>query len=450
MLDSLPSQARVGKLEKYYNGEVRLDALGVNIPPEVRVLEMVAPYPRMATDVLAEVLTFVGYTLGEGVEDERLAFLKRGFQINNMDSLIRQVITEALVQGAGYFIVGPGPDGVPRITAHQYRDVAVHTDHLGTVKEALVRIPSHGQNGAPDRYAYYTPGMVATYERTLTGRETWTKTTRLPYDVVPVVPLANRGRLGDRTGRSEMLDVLTLSDAASRTLTGLQVAQELEALPKRWIFADGVAQALAEAGKTKLEAYMGYLNFGPTGGSVQQLNGAALDPLINSYKLYAQIISAVTGIPPSMMGITTDNPSSADAMRVARDRLTSRGEAKQAIFGDALEDLARVVLRVAGMSVDGLEVLEAVWRDVATPSKTAQQAMAYQAFQAGAISARTMRDFLDLTPAQREREDARELAAEGMGKVITGDSFYDGSDGRGGPESASPEAAADDASNAGG
>jgi hypothetical protein len=412
---TLPSVANAKKWDDYYNGVARLDALGVNIPPAVRIVEMVAPYPRMSVDVLAEVLTFIGYTLGENVEDPRLEVLKRVFQVNNMDTQIRMAVVDALVQGAAYFIVGKGLDeGLPRITVHGKSDVAVENDSFGRPAEALVRWRAgDGRNGR--RLSHYTPGRIDVYRDSNYG---WIldedASMETGIDEVTVVPMLNKARISDRCGRSEMADVIKLSDAASRTLTGLQIAQELEAMPKRWIFADGVGEAFEKSGKSKLEAYMGYLNFGPGGGSVQQLNGASLDPLINAFKLYAQIISSITGIPPSMLGISTDNPASAEAMRVAKERLTSRGEAKQSMFGDDLEHLGRLVLKASGQATIGLELLETVWRDVATPSKSSQQAMALQAFQAGAISAHTMRDYLDLTPAQRQREDDRELELAGM------------------------------------
>ncbi|WIV44526.1 phage portal protein [Glutamicibacter nicotianae] len=408
----LPSTYQARKYDDYYDGKARLDALGVNIPPEVRVLELVAPFPRLAVDVLAEVLTFVGFTLGENSDDDRLAYLKRVFQVNRMDTAIRMAIIDALVQGGAFFIVGPG-DPVPRITVHPRSAVTVDYDWMGRPTEALVRWRT-SEDKLGRRMSHYTPGKINVYKY---AQGQWvldeSQSRETGIDEITVVPMWNKSRITDFTGRSEMADTMKLADGASRTLTGMQLAQELEAMPKRWIFADGIAEALRASGQSKLEAYMGYLNLGPEGGKVQQLNGASLDPLISSFKLYAQIISAATGIPPSMLGITTDNPASAEAMRVAKERLSSKGEAKQSMFGDALEDLARLVLKVADKSVEGLESLETVWRDVATPSKSSQQSMALQAFQAGAIGARTMRDFLDLTPAQRQREDDRETAMTG-------------------------------------
>ena len=41
-----------GKWESYYNGEHRLDAIGVSLPPDVRILEMQVGWPKLAVDVL--------------------------------------------------------------------------------------------------------------------------------------------------------------------------------------------------------------------------------------------------------------------------------------------------------------------------------------------------------------------------------------------------------------
>ena len=410
----LPDELYCRRLEQYFNDEVRLDALGVNLPPEVRVLEMVAPYPRMSIEVLAEVLTFIGYTFGDNPDDTRLDYLDKVFQLNNMETIIRLALIEALVQGGTYFVVGPGrrPGDKPRVTAHQYQDVVVERDAFGTISEALIRW-SVGTSTYDKRQAHYTPGLITVRAKTRYG---WEVIDQQPtgVDRVTVVPMLNKARLSDTQGRSEMLQILTVSDAASRTLTGLQIAQELEVLPKKWLFADGAKEAFGGNAKAKLEAAIGNVNFGPEGGSITQLPGASLDSVINVYKLYAQIISSVTGIPPSMLGISTDNPASAEAMRVAKDRLSSRGETKQDMFGDALEELARLVLEVGQQDTDGTELLQTVWRDVATPSRTAQQAIALQAFQAGAITKKTMRDFIDLTPAQRQYENEMDLQTNGM------------------------------------
>lgn len=130
-----------------------------------------------------------------------------------------------------------------------------------------------------------------------------------------------------------------------------------------------------------------------------------MDPFISSYRSYALQISAMTGIPPSMMGVASDNnPTSAEALRVAKDRLIARAENKQRQFSDALEEVGRLIVAMNGGSLEGLQDLEVTWRDAAAPSVSAQMQAALQAQAQGVIHEETAREYMRLTPAQMERE----------------------------------------------
>ena len=394
----------ISKLEGYYEGKRRLDALGVTLPPQVRLLEMVAPFPKLAIDVLAEVLTPEGYLLGD--DDETPALLRRWWQANDLDTVVRLAIVEALVQGQAYLIVGPGDGEVPRVTAHRRIGMAVEYDHMGRVSEALRRYRVGDRRYA----AHYLPGLTRYYEH---RNHRWAE---VPDSEIvtgasrpAVVPITNRARLGDVSGRSELLEILTITDAASRTLTNLQVAQELLAMPPRYIFSDSIESP--ESAAEAIKAYFGAFIVGGQGDSAGQIPGADLSQIVNTYKLYAMIVSSVTGIPPTMLGIATDNPTSAEAMRVAKDRLIARAESKQSMFGDALEDVARLQLEMQGAVPDGVETLEMQWRDAAYSSASAKTASMLQAHAQGIIGAETAREGLQLTPEQKAREDRLSTAA---------------------------------------
>ena len=57
------SPADATELEAYFNGEKRLAALGVSLPPQMRVLEMVSGWPRLVVEALVERLTVEGFYL---------------------------------------------------------------------------------------------------------------------------------------------------------------------------------------------------------------------------------------------------------------------------------------------------------------------------------------------------------------------------------------------------
>lgn len=392
-------------LEDYYEGTTHLDALGVSLPPNVRLLEMVAPFPKFAVDVLTEALNPEGFLLAG--DKDIPALLRRWWQANNLDTAIKLAITEALVQGQAFLIIGYGTDDTPRMTVHTKRGMAVHRDHMGAVDEAL-RVYTVDDIAYA---AHYLPGETLYYRQDSGLWKPVDVQTHPGLDRPLVVPITNRLRIDDVDGRSEILDVVTISDAASRTLTNMQVAQELLAMPVRYIFSDGIESPATL--EESLKSYFGHFIAGPDGGSAGQIPGASLQSFIDAYKLYAQIISSITGIPPSMLGIATDNPASAEAMRVAKDRLIGRAEVKQDMFGDAIEDAARLALALYGHDVSGLETLELSWRDPALTSASAKTASMLQAQAQGVVSAETARDYLQLTPEQKARENAAaaELAA---------------------------------------
>lgn len=411
---------RYEDLEAYYEGTKRLDALGVTLPPKMRVLEMVAPFPRLSVDVLAEILVPAGFAMAKGhdIPDK----IREWWGANNLEAEVPRAIREALVQGAAYFIVGHGEDGVPRISVHTRKGISTRYDHMGRLAEAIKRYDIGGVSYA----AHYLPGRVDYY--VLNGG--WKL-----YDSIDtgtyrptLIPMYNKVRIDDRTGRSEIVEIATITDAASRSLTNLQVAQETLSMPQRYMAGKDIGKAIAanasgsgdggiEKEAALLKAYFSALWIGPEGTNFGQLPGADLSQIINSYKLYAQIVSSVTGIPPAMLGISTDNPSSAEALRTAKDRLVTRAEDKQRSFGGAIVEAMRVALDMYDVAdFKDSAALELRWRDPADANTASQKAALMQAHAQGIISAETAREGLGLTPEQlaREREeDAREYPRVG-------------------------------------
>jgi hypothetical protein len=394
------------KYDQYYEGEVSLDALGISLPPEARILEMAAPFPKLAVDVLAESLNPEGYRIGDNAELPKT--LHRYWQVNNLNTTVKLAIVEALVQGIAYFVVGNrgGGSDVPLVTAHGPREISVRYDHVGQIAEAV-----HVYNdGITEGAVHYLPGRNDFYRKD-PASGIWKQNGRSQAtgaDRPAIVAMINKARLKDTFGRSEIKEIIKTTDAASRSLTNLQVAQELLAMPTRYLFGEGLGKMKDQNGNPidKIAAYFGQFITGPEGSTAGQIPGADLQQIINTYKLYAQVISSITGIPPSMLGISTDNPSSADAMRVAKDRLIAKAEVKQAMFGDALEDLAKLMLQIGGIT-DDADVIEVQWRDPALSSASAKSANLLQAHAQGVVGAETARDGLQLTPEQKRREDAR-------------------------------------------
>lgn len=405
------------ELDSAYDGTRRVGMMGLNVSPKMRALEVQVNWPRLTVDTMSEVLTVEGFE-SASLADNVLDSLKDTWNRENMTALSHLAHTEAMVQGEAFILVGQREDGSIRTTLHAKSGIAVVDDADGRTAEAVVAyaVPNDS-GGTTNRAAYYTAERIEVFQE-INGR--WGRVSSRPgVGIVPVIPVRNALRVTDVSGRSEIDLVKNLGDAASRAMTMLQVAMELLAIPQRWIAGVDTGKLRNQHGvaPTMEQLYLGSYMFAPESDArMGQFAGADLSQIIAVIKTCAEQVSALTGIPPSMLGlISTGNPNSAEAMRAAKERLISRGEFKQAIFGDVWEQWARVVLAFEGQSEVQRLVLNTVWRDIAVSSVSAQAANLLQAHAQGIVTARTARDGLQLTPEQKQRENRNDGLADEVG-----------------------------------
>jgi hypothetical protein len=127
-----------------------------------------------------------------------------------------------------------------------------------------------------------------------------------------------------------------------------------------------------------------------------------LDQIITTIKLYAQKVAAITGLPNSYLGISSDNPASAEALNAAANRHVKKAEQKQVIFGEGHEEVMRIGHELVTGSVSPDMVhLEARWRNAATPTLMANAQAAVGLVQSDIIPAVVARDMVGLTPEQK-------------------------------------------------
>lgn len=373
------------ELTAYLEGMSRPDSIGVSLPPKTRVLELVLNWPGLVVNTVEARLDVEGFLLADGTDtDDRLW---KWWQTNDMDlesSLLHQ---EALALGRGFVIVGNHPEeGVPAITVHTEEGMAAAVDPLTREVAEAVRTYT---DGADTKWAaHYLPGRTNYYYLSLSGR--WvmdtSKTLQHTSQIPAVIPFVNRFRISDTIGRSEMADVLGLTDAACRTLTNMQLAQELLGAPLRGLFGVDDDDMEDSDGNPvdAIDLYMGRLLTSENDqAKLMQLAGADLRNFTEVLQTYARQVSILTGIPQHYLGLGADNPTSADAMRAAENQLVKRVERHQRVFGEAWEKVMRVAMAIQGEKIDRATRLETVWRDASTPTMAAKMDAAVKGKEAG-------------------------------------------------------------------
>lgn len=412
--------------QKYYDGRYRMKDLGISIPPSLRTLDAVIGWPGTAVDVLDERLDF------EGWPDDELAMI---FRANDLDVSAPTAHLDALIFGTSFVTVTSGGKGEPDVLINVVAPtemVVTRDNRTGRVVEACQYIDVDDTNGSVRERAI----LFREYETVWLNLDNrgWHVDAVDEHNLgrVPVAQLVNRPRASKNGGRSEITPaVRSYTDMALRTLVGAEVAREFYAVPQRYLlgapqefFVDenGDPRGAWDAMAGKILAIERDEETGdiPTVGSFA---AHSPQPFFDQVRHLAQLLSAETSIPQSYLGFSTDNPASADAIRMAENRLVKRAERRQSMFGKAWTEVARLALMVRdGRSFDNLTgeelSIRPLWRDASTPTRAAAADEVVKMIQVGVYPAQG--DYamkrLGLSPQDKEML-RRDRAADTSGAL---------------------------------
>ncbi|MCH8611779.1 phage portal protein [Arsenicicoccus dermatophilus] len=377
-------QARYAALDRYYAGTQPLAFLAPEAREALgeRLTTMSSNLPRLAVTSLAERLRVTGFTL----DGKPATQLWEAWRRNDLDQLAGVAHREALALGSAYVATWAGEDGKALVTVESARQVV--TIHDPATREVTAAI-KRWEDAQGTHAVVYTADTIRHHFAPQAGATAGFRVVERidnPLGVVPVTPLHNTDRLLGG-GVSEMADLLPLVDALSKLLADMLVGSEYYARPRRWAtgvelaedadgnaanpFAEGIKMMVSESPDTK---------FG-------SLPAADLSAYTDAVNVVTSQIMAVSGLPAHYVGVLSNQPSSADALRASEASLTARAEARQQVFGRAWERVARLVLAVEN-GVDPATVAPSVsWADPATRSVAQEADAVVKLYSAGLLPA---------------------------------------------------------------
>ena len=391
--------ARYADLDRYYDGKQPLAFLSPEAKTALgnRFGVMCSNIPRLAVTALAERLRITGFS-GD-------AQLWADWVRNDLDQTSGVAHREALLLGDSYVIVWADPFGRPNVTVESAKQVAVITDPgtrqiVAAVKrwedtqakttEAVVYLPDEIRRLRADQQ-----GAVANGFHTI-------DVIANPLGVVPVVNLRNTDRIVGDWGSSEIDDLKPLVDALNKSLADMMVTSEFVGRPRRWATGIELSEepVIDSEGNPVLDEddqpVITEVNPIPEGHRAMisendgakfgQLNAADLSGYEASVRVILGQIMAVSTLPAHYVGVFTDNPASADALRAAEASLTARAEARQAQFGRAWEQVARLMVAVRdGRDPNMIDDIRVHWADAATRSVAQEADAVVKLHQAGLL-----------------------------------------------------------------
>jgi hypothetical protein len=389
--------ARYAELDNYYTGRQPLAFLSPEAKTALgnRFGRVASNIPRLAVTALAERLRITGFS-DTGLWADWIR--------NDMDQQSGVAHREALLLGDSFVIVWADALGRPKVTVESAKQVAVQIDPgtrqiVAAVKRWETKTTTEAAQYLPDRIVRLRANQTGA---TIHGFQTVDEIAN-PLGVVPVVAIRNSDRILDERGCSEIDDLMPLVDGLNKTLADMLVASEYTARPRRW--ATGIelveVPVLDEDGNPVLkdgEPAVTEANPIPEGNRAMisendqakfgQLSGADLTGYENVVNVLLGEIMAVSALPAHYIGIMHDNPASADAIRSAEASLTARAEARQAAFGRAWEQVARLMIAVRdGRDPQQIDDVRLQWADAATRSVAQEADATVKLFQTGLLPA---------------------------------------------------------------
>lgn len=391
--------ARYTDLDRYYTGTQPLAYLSPEAKTALgnRFGVMASNIPRLAVTALAERLRVTGFSGDAGLWDEWVR--------NDLDQLSGLAHREALLLGDSFAMVWADQYGRPRVTVESAKQVAVLTDP-GTrqITAALKRWTTDTTTEA----VLYLPDQISRLRANQTGGTVTGFTTveviANPLGAVPVVNLRNSDRILDDFGSSEVDDLKPLVDGLNKSLVDMLTTSEYVGRPRRWATGieltetdvldaegnpvlDGDGHPVTTEANPIPEGDRAMISEAPD-AKFGQLPSADLAGYEAAVRVLLGQIMAVSTLPAHYVGVFTDNPASADALRAAEASLTARAEARQATFGRAWEQVARLVIAVRDgrdpAMIDGIRVH---WADAATRSVAQEADAVVKLYAAGLLPA---------------------------------------------------------------
>lgn len=304
--------------ERYYRGHVRVKDLGIAMPPSLaRKIDPRVDWPHKAVHALADRSVFDGYTAEDDVADE----LRDVCASSSLRQLYRKAMLCELKHCCAFWTVTADEAGRPVVSAYPATAAAaLWDDSLKSIKAGLVvseskAVTPDGER-APTAVQVYTADAVIELRRAPGGK--W-EAVYSPHSMgrplmvpMPYQPTLERPFGTSRISRS----VMSITDDAVRQRARMEVAAESSTLPQIWLL--GTYKRVTDA-NNRYDASMGAINEitkdvdgdSPTVWQSAQLQMA---PLTEYLRQLACQMSSVTDVPVSFFGVSSDNPSSSDAI----------------------------------------------------------------------------------------------------------------------------------------
>lgn len=344
----------------YYDAHQRLKDFGISMPDRIKSNLVMPPvgWPAKAVRTLADLSAFEGFR----VDDARTGALQSDvdalFDRNSLDTVVSQTIVSAYKHSCAFLTVSADGDGRPAITPRSAEWSSAIWDTPHNRIGAAMSITDADENGDVTAFSVWLPDRL--YECSKTGGR-WKADVKVTNWGRPTVAaLCYDPQLDRPFGRSRITrPLMSLTDIAYRTLVRMEGNAEFYSSPKVWFLGMGPDALKTDTWSSLISAINAISRDEndeiPT---MQQVQQASMQPHSDMLRTIAMLVASETSLPVNDLGITLDNPASAEAMAAAERKLSREADRQNRLFSRALKDVAGMAL---DLPADELSRITPVW-----------------------------------------------------------------------------------------
>lgn len=377
--------------QDYYEAKQVVQHLEIAVPAHLSQIGVAVGWAGTTVDAIDERIDFLGWTTDDG----QLNGLDNVYIDNDLGVESNYGHVDALTSGTGFVTVGADEDGEDRtkVSIESSSAATLLWDYHKRRSIAGLSQTNDDSGNVVMETLYLENANVVFARDPITGEMEIVDRDQHDLGRCFMTRLPNRARPHQLDGRSEITRAVRYyTDAAVRTMLGMEVNREFYTAPQRFVLNAkpedfGAKQDMTAEQKYKLglSVAMGMINIVPpradnTEGdppSVVEMKPAPPTPYIEQIKAYSIQMSAETGLPATLFGFVTDNPTSGDAIVKSEFRLTRRATRRIGSFGLGWKEVALLAMlhQKGSVDVDFMRRLRCKFGNpmLPTPSSTADE-----------------------------------------------------------------------------
>lgn len=328
----------------YYDCKERFKDFGISIPDQIKTnVQAMIGWPELAVRSLSDLSDFQGFSIPDNQDNHGVEDM---FDDNELDVNAGEAIVSAYKHSCSFITVAADPEDPDRIvfTPRSADWSAGIWDRAHNRLSAALTITSDDEHGHINGFNVWLPGKV--YECHGEILPWHAERYETNFDQPTVVALAYDRQMDRPFGHSRISrSLMALTDIGFRTIVRMEASAEFYAVPKLW-FLGANKDAFSSDTWTSLISAINAIGYDEDGNKpeIQQIQQASMQPHSEMLKTMAMLVSSQTLLPVDYLGITLDNPSSAEAMASAERRLTRVADRQNKTFGRQLKKAMKMAV----------------------------------------------------------------------------------------------------------